>query len=274
MDYFKHYSTASDSKLINHLFDEYKHTGYAYWFLLLELCAENWDGKSKPSFKFHTRIVRQKLRISHTKLEHLATFLSSFSDVLVNISKKEIEIDIPKLAEVKTSRSVIKSNKKRFDIDIDIDIDIEARENKALTISTDFKTEILETIDPVIKPTKKTAPKKRSLEKPEVQKSSPLAILFKPDDEIQSWLIGEGSSVNVQKELLETHSHHVLAEEVKTAFQWQMEPDKPNRNAGLYLKLWMKNKKASPLYNPVPKRSLEDDLEAFFKEHAPQNEAI
>jgi len=125
MDYFKHYSTASDSKLINHLFDEYRHTGYAYWFLLLELCSENWDGKGDPKFKFHTRIVRQKLRISHTKLEHFLTKCSTFSDILFQLSENELEIEVPKLAEVKTSRSVIKSNKKQLTVYIDKEKDID-----------------------------------------------------------------------------------------------------------------------------------------------------
>jgi uncharacterized phage protein (TIGR02220 family) len=125
LDYFKHYSTASDSKLINYLFDEYRHTGYAYWFLLLELCAENWDGKSAPSFKFHTRIVRQKLRISLQNLELFLTKCSTFSDIKFKLSKKELEIEIPKLLEVKTSRSVIKSNKKQLTVYKEIDKEID-----------------------------------------------------------------------------------------------------------------------------------------------------
>ena len=130
MDYFKHYSTASDSKLVNHLFDEYGHKGYAYWFLLLELCAENWDGKSDPCFKFHTRIVRQKLRISLGKLEHFLRKSSSFCNVSFQLSETELEIEIPKLAEVKTSRSVIKSNKKQLTVYIDKDIDKDKDKDK------------------------------------------------------------------------------------------------------------------------------------------------
>lgn len=123
MDYFKHYSTASDSKLINHLFDDFGHSGYAYWFLLLELCSENWDGKSAPSFKFHTRIVRQKLRVTPARLESFLTRCQVVAGLSFSFAKSELQIEIPKLAEVKTSRSVIKSNKNDFDVDIDIEID-------------------------------------------------------------------------------------------------------------------------------------------------------
>jgi predicted regulator of amino acid metabolism with ACT domain len=76
---------------------------------------------------------------------------------------------------------------------------------------------------------------------------SPLAFLFKENDPIQEWLISEGSSENVQLELAETISHHVLAEEVKTAYQWQLEREP--RNAGLFLKNWIKNKKTT-VYKP------------------------
>lgn len=156
MDYFKHYSTASDSKLINHLFDEFGHTGYAYWFLLLELCAENWDGKSDPSFRFHTRIVRQKLRISLGKLEHFLGFCQGFNGVLFQINKSEIYLDIPKLAEVKTSRVVIKSNKKELTVYKDIDTELDIDKNASLS-------PVLEIVEPK-KPSKKNLPKTQSQE--------------------------------------------------------------------------------------------------------------
>ena len=231
MDYFKHYSTASDSKLINHLFDEFGHHGYAYWFLLLELCAENWDGKTDPKFRFHTRIVRQKLRISQGKLELFLTFCSGFTEVLCNFSKFELEIGIPKLAEVKTSRSVIKSNKVGSDVDIELDID------KELDIDIDAG--------------KKNLPKiKTKVKRKVIEKVSPLAFLFKPDDEIQAWL--KNGSPKVQERLLDDNSHHILAEEILKAYIWQSV--KTRRKADLFLLNWMTNKKTSG-YNPNPSQA-------------------
>lgn len=70
---------------------------------------------------------------------------------------------------------------------------------------------------------------------------SPLSILFSQDDEIQVWL--KTGTEAAQKQLLDNHSHHVLAEEVKKAYLWQLE--KKPRKAGTFLVTWMSNKKTS-----------------------------
>lgn len=75
--------------------------------------------------------------------------------------------------------------------------------------------------------------------------TSLLSVLFPKDDEIQPWLLTGTESA--QKELLEKHSHHVLAEEIKKAFLWQLE--KAPRKAGSFLVTWMSNKK-TPAYMP------------------------
>ncbi len=110
MKWFKHYSDASKSRVINHLMDEFGPQGYAWFFLLLELCAEKWDGKSRPVFVFHTRVIRQKLRISLVKLELFLNICQVKGQLLFNFSKKEVQISIPKLAEIKSSRSVTKNS--------------------------------------------------------------------------------------------------------------------------------------------------------------------
>lgn len=81
--------------------------------------------------------------------------------------------------------------------------------------------------------------KPQDFRKSKEQKKSPLAFLFSPDDEIQPWISSAKASVNVQSELLEKYSHHVLRDEVKTAYQWTLE--KKPAHAGLFLKNWMKN---------------------------------
>lgn len=139
MEYFKHYSNASSSRTINHLFDEFGHAGYAYWFLLLELCNENWDGHSEPKFTFHTRIVRQKLRISYRKLELFLGKTSEKGALLFELSKSELSLEIPKLLEVKTSRSVIKSNKKQLTV-----YKNRIEENRRESIPPDFFTQSVE----------------------------------------------------------------------------------------------------------------------------------
>jgi hypothetical protein len=68
---------------------------------------------------------------------------------------------------------------------------------------------------------------------------SPLAVLFPVDDEIQAWLTTGTESA--QKELLSKYSHHVLVEEVKKAYLWQLE--KSPRKAGSFLVTWLSNQK-------------------------------
>lgn len=111
MDYFKHYSTASSSKSLNLIFDEFGHKGIAFWWMLLELCAENWDGHSEPEFEFHQRVVASKLRSS---VNSVGTWLAQCDHLgMCAFAKKEtvFQIKLPKLSEVKTSRNTVKSNK-------------------------------------------------------------------------------------------------------------------------------------------------------------------
>lgn len=117
MDYFKHYSTAAEGNTLNHLMDKFGHQGYACWFLLLELCCANWDGKSEPKFNFFSTIVRKKLRISSTKLQVFLEYCSTISELSFNFSEKNLEISLPMLAEIKETRGRISGNKpKKFDI--------------------------------------------------------------------------------------------------------------------------------------------------------------
>jgi hypothetical protein len=91
--------------------DEFGPQGYAWWFLLLELCADKWDGKSEPKFNFHQRIVRQKLRTSLSKVQLFLEKSQTLGQLYFNFSGKEIEIEIPKLLEIKSSRNVVKNSK-------------------------------------------------------------------------------------------------------------------------------------------------------------------
>lgn len=134
MDYFKHYSTASEGNTLNHLMDKFGHQGYACWFLLLELCCANWDGKSEPKFNFFSTIVRKKLRISSTKLQVFLEYCSTISELSFNFSEKNLEIYLPMLAEIKETRGRISGNKpKKIDIyriDKEEDKDIDKEGNK------------------------------------------------------------------------------------------------------------------------------------------------
>lgn len=75
--------------------------------------------------------------------------------------------------------------------------------------------------------------------------SSTLAFLFEPTDEIQVWLLT--GTEQAQRDILTKYSHHVLVEEIKKAYLWQLEHQA--RNAGMFLVTWMSNKKTSA-FNP------------------------
>jgi uncharacterized phage protein (TIGR02220 family) len=128
MDYFKHYSTASDSKSVNVMFDEYGHKGIAFWWLLLELCSDNWDGHSEPEFEFHPRTVATKLRSSINTVEGWLNLCHTLGSCAFAKNGKMFKIKLPKLSEVKTSRKVIKSNKNQLTVYIDKDIDKDIEE--------------------------------------------------------------------------------------------------------------------------------------------------
>lgn len=116
MHYFKHYSTASDSKSINAIFDEFGHKGIAFWWLLVELCCDNWDGHSEPEFEFHKRTVATKLKSSSRSVEPWLELCSDLGMCAFALSEKTYTIIIPKLLEIKTSRTVIKNNKKQLPV--------------------------------------------------------------------------------------------------------------------------------------------------------------
>lgn len=230
MDYFKHYSTASDSKSLNRIFDKFGHKGIAFWWMLVELCCENWDGKSEPEFVFHQRTVATKLKSSPNSVRPWLELCSDLDMCAFAHFETQFEIKMPKLAEVKTSRNVIKSNKKQLTVYIE--------ENRKEENRIELEG-------------KKNLPEKNSKAKRKGLESSPLSTLFNPDDEIQSWLLT--GTLPAQNELLTKFSHHVLAEEIKKAFFWQCE-NKP-RNAGTFLLTWMSNKKTSAFMpNSVQKR--------------------
>lgn len=197
MDYFKHYSTAGEGNTLNHLFEEFGHHGYAYWFLLLELCNHNWDGKSEPSFTFFESIVRKKLRISSTKLKLFLNFCSTKTELSFNISGKDLNIHIPMLLEVKTSRNVIKSNKNQ------------------LTVYIEENRERIEE-NRLLEAPEKNLPEKNSQEI--LRKPSPLSFLFQSAPEIQSWL--DAGTHETHMMLIKKYSHHELVDLVEKAYAW------------------------------------------------------
>lgn len=111
MEYFKHYSTASDSKSLNKVFDKFGHRGIAFWWMLLELCAENWDGVSEPEFSFHQRTVVTKLKSNLNTVRVWLEFCSGLGLCAFAQCDTQFNITVHNLREIKESRGRIKGNK-------------------------------------------------------------------------------------------------------------------------------------------------------------------
>lgn len=195
MDYFKHYSTASDSKSLNAVFDKFGHKGIAFWWMLVELCCEHWDGKSNPDFVFHQRTVASKLKSSPTSVRPWLELCSTLGMCAFANKNSQFEIKIPKLLEVKTSRTVIKSNKIVFDVE-----ENRREENR----------------DNIISEVKKNLPEVQTEEI--LKKPSPLSFLFSNSPEIQEWLNAGIHETHLM--LLKKFSHHELVDLVEKAFAW------------------------------------------------------
>ena len=111
MRWFKHYSDASDSVKLNKLIDELGVEGYGRYWLLLELLAGEFDGKS-TKFRVHSRKISAKVQIKFSKkLETFMGKLSDFSLLTYNLHQKVYEIECPIILELQNKHS--KYNRKR-----------------------------------------------------------------------------------------------------------------------------------------------------------------
>lgn len=221
MDYFKHYSTASDSKSLNAVFDKFGHKGIAFWWMLVELCCEHWDGKSNPDFVFHQRTVASKLKSSPTSVRPWLELCSTLGMCAFANKNSQFEIKIPKLLEVKTSRTVIKSNKIVFDVE-----ENRREENR----------------DNIISEVKKILPEVQTEEI--LKKPSPLSFLFSNSPEIQEWLNAGIHETHMM--LVKKYSHHELVELIEAAYVWAL-PKQIRAETWLYT--FVSNKKTSA-FNP------------------------
>jgi hypothetical protein len=106
MEYFKHFTNANENTVIIEAMNRFGHLGYAAWFILLEMCAEKMTKNQNETytnvhikFSFSERLVRQKLRISRTKVEEILNFFQTFSLLSWERVDNELKIELPKLLE-------------------------------------------------------------------------------------------------------------------------------------------------------------------------------
>ena len=106
MKFVKHYTDAGDGQWANLLMDEFGPQGYAWYWLLVELCAAKYNPsestKNELEFTFHLRIVRRQLRATSGTLLGFLNFCQAnlqLSWKMADDSSKLIEISMPKLLE-------------------------------------------------------------------------------------------------------------------------------------------------------------------------------
>ena len=100
MKWFKHFSDSHRGQSIQDLLDQLGHTGLCY-YVLVEMCAEKLEKEDNGltevdcSFSFHTRIVRQNLRISATNLRRLLDVCATNGLLSFEFSGNTLEIKMP-----------------------------------------------------------------------------------------------------------------------------------------------------------------------------------
>jgi hypothetical protein len=205
-NYFRHSFNARNDEFVIGLINEFKEKGYYMWFALTEVCAEMVnDGHSQPLKINQSRLYRE-LRCNQRTLNLFLTYCEGRSKVHSRYIEPTYDLEIPSLLKYVGKYLENAPNKTKLK-------EIKEKEIKVI------KNKLLE--------------------------FSQLSILFKPEEEIQSWLLTGTEAA--QKELLAKHSHHVLAEEIKKAYLWQCE--KKPRKAGSFLITWMGNKNTAA-FNP------------------------
>lgn len=133
MLWFKHMVGARRDPKIQNVIKWHGPLGYARWWRILEIIAEDMNESDRCGVTLDARIWKNELWFHHTKqlgiyLESLAELgLISFRTLsnLPSISGQSIEILCPNLLKIRARRSAIASTRCALDRDIDREIDKE-----------------------------------------------------------------------------------------------------------------------------------------------------
>lgn len=142
MKWFKHYSDMHRGRSINDLLDQLGHTGLCF-FLLQEMCAEKLEKDDQGlteadcSWTFHTRIVRQNLRISPVNLVRLLDACAANGLLSFEFSGSSLTISMPILLNLlerntKRARKTRTTSAQKSPLDKDIDKEEDRDKDKEL----------------------------------------------------------------------------------------------------------------------------------------------
>lgn len=134
MKWFKHYVDNHRGRSIQDLMDQLGHTGLCY-YLLVEMCAEKLEKGDEGLtiadclFSFHTRVVRQMLRISPANLRHLLGVCAANGLLSFEFSGSSLQIKMPILLNL-LERNTKKAQRTRIDNAQKTHLDIDIEEDK------------------------------------------------------------------------------------------------------------------------------------------------
>jgi hypothetical protein len=106
MGWFKHYTNMHENEGIIELMDRLGHAGGLCYYILLEMCVGQLKGNKKNLtesdmvFRFHERILRERLRLSPKKLREFLKISSENFGFFYEFSENFLKIEMPKLLKL------------------------------------------------------------------------------------------------------------------------------------------------------------------------------
>lgn len=106
MKFFKHFVDGHDSTAMTKVIEEFGLIGYAAYFIIMELGIAKIDkirdqelGLSDCKFTLHERILRQKLRMKPSTVDHFLTVCQSVGLLTVFKDHQQFNFEVPKVLE-------------------------------------------------------------------------------------------------------------------------------------------------------------------------------
>jgi len=101
MRWFKHFTNSRIDPFIRDLVNEFGKPGYAIWWMLLEIIAEQMNEKTGPTCTMTERSWCQDLAITKRTLNLHLTFMQSLGKIEYSLSGNQLTVTCPKLLEIK-----------------------------------------------------------------------------------------------------------------------------------------------------------------------------
>ena len=94
MSWFKHYCSASDGDSLNRVYDKFGHSGYACWFIFLEIYSKAFYEKPGERLVFHKSVLRLRFKLSYTKVQLYLDYYSELQMISFSFDGSSYEIKV------------------------------------------------------------------------------------------------------------------------------------------------------------------------------------